>query len=317
MKLLTLFEEFESYRKSNSFEGQPKNLYDSMNYIMQLGGKRVRPLLCLASYLSRKGTAINSDILQFALGVETFHNFSLVHDDIMDNAYFRRGQATVHQKWDTNLAILSGDNLLIKSVQLIAIPSPHLQTILSLFLDMAKEVCEGQQMDMNFPTQHNVTEEEYLKMIKLKTAVLLGFAAQGAALLAGVGTHDATLFYKLAIETGLAFQLKDDYLDTFGKEELIGKKVGGDILEEKNTWLWIKARTANPQFLTAAQAQSGEEKIQYVQQIYTQHKLDAELTEKINWHYEQAEFYLQQLEMNGYDMSYMRDLIAMLENRIH
>jgi geranylgeranyl diphosphate synthase, type II len=231
----------ENYILSNPFLGKPENLYNSMNYIMQLGGKRMRPQLLLLAYLAKE-SSLHDDILKLALAIETFHNFSLVHDDIMDHAPIRRGKKTVHEEWDIPTAILSGDNLLIKCYELILNTSfEKKDLLLKEFTAMASLVCDGQQLDMNLPTYEDVTEQDYLKMIELKTAVLPACALKMGAIAAGFSEIDTQYFYDFGVSLGLAFQLQDDYLDTFGAAELIGKQEGGDILENKKTILYIHA----------------------------------------------------------------------------
>jgi geranylgeranyl diphosphate synthase type II len=229
----------ENYILSNPFLGKPENLYNSMNYIMQLGGKRMRPQLLLLAYLAKE-SSLNDDVFKLALAIETFHNFSLVHDDIMDNAPIRRGKKTVHEEWDIPTAILSGDNLLIKCYDLILGTNLNQKDILlKEFTKMASLVCDGQQMDMNMPVKEMVTQEEYLRMIELKTAVLPACALKMGAIAAGFSDKESQDFYDFGVSLGLAFQLQDDYLDAFGSSELIGKQEGGDILENKKTILYI------------------------------------------------------------------------------
>lgn len=234
-------EEIENYILSNPFSGKPENLYNAMNYIMQLGGKRVRPQLMLLSYFAIKNE-INKEAYNIALALETFHNFSLVHDDIMDNAPLRRGKKTVHEEWDIPTAILVGDNLLIKCYDLIL--RTNFQNKIELmkeFTKMASLVCDGQQLDMNMPFKEFVTENEYLKMIELKTAVLPACALKMGAMAAGANDIQCEDFYNFGLNLGMAFQLQDDYLDVYGTENQIGKQVGGDILENKKTVLFIHA----------------------------------------------------------------------------
>ncbi len=232
---------FEQYLISHPFLGKPENLYNSMNYIMQLGGKRVRPKLLLLAYQCVAGK-ISDDVNQLALAIETFHNFSLVHDDIMDNAPLRRGKKTVHEEWNESTAILAGDNLLIHCYSMILKTGlPNKEVLLREFSDMAIQVCEGQQMDMNLPTREFISEEEYLRMIRLKTAVLPATALKMGALAAEAQEEKAAHFYDFGLNLGMAFQLQDDYLDAFGTEPETGKREGGDILENKRTILFLHA----------------------------------------------------------------------------
>ncbi|MEO8932925.1 MAG: polyprenyl synthetase family protein [Xanthomarina sp.] len=233
-------EAFTSYLNDFTKKRQPESLYNPINYILQLGGKRLRPVLTLMSAEIFNGsykTALNA-----ALSIEMFHNFSLVHDDIMDDAPLRRGQETVHEKWDLNTGILSGDAMLILAYQLFeAYDAITFQALAKLFSKTALEVCEGQQFDVDFETRDDVTVPEYLKMIEYKTAVLVGAAMKMGAIVANASEEDQNIIYEFGRNLGIAFQLQDDYLDVFGDPETFGKQVGGDIIENKKTYLYIKA----------------------------------------------------------------------------
>ncbi len=225
---------------STMFDQEPFQLYQPIVYTLDLGGKRLRPVLVLMS-CDIFGGEIETAVYP-AMGVEIFHNFTLLHDDIMDNAPLRRGNATVHQKWDTNTAILSGDTMFVIAYEHVAKTDPLLlPQVLNLFNDTARKVCEGQQFDMNFETQPNVTIPDYMTMIRLKTAVLIACSLKLGAVLAHAGEADAEKIYDLGIELGLAFQLQDDYLDAFGETSKFGKAIGGDIATNKKTFLFIKA----------------------------------------------------------------------------
>lgn len=244
------------------FKGEPQELYDPMDYLMGLGGKRLRPALCLAGCELFGGAA--SEALSPALGIEVFHNFSLVHDDIMDQADLRRGKATVHKKWNTNIAILAGDAMLVRAYQLMAEVKPALlPEILATFSQTALEVCEGQQRDMNFELREMVSGAEYLEMIQGKTAVLLGAAIKIGALIGGAQPDSAQALYDFGIYAGLAFQVQDDLLDAYGDPDKFGKTVGGDILQDKKTWLMIHAAEEDAEGLKSLQAKglSGAEKV--------------------------------------------------------
>lgn len=220
---------------------QPENLYDPIKYMLQIGGKRIRPLLTLMSADLFAIQDIEAAI-PAALAIELFHNFSLVHDDIMDNAPLRRGQPTVHQRWDNNIAILSGDNLLILAYkQLAQCRASKLPLLLETFNIMASEVCEGQQLDMDFEKTLTVGIDEYINMIRLKTSVLLGTALKMGAILSDANETDAQLVYEFGVNVGLAFQLQDDILDVYGDPQHFGKQKGGDILANKKTYLLVKA----------------------------------------------------------------------------
>ncbi|MBA4299684.1 MAG: isoprenyl synthetase [Cyclobacterium sp.] len=235
-----LLTKLEHHITSHSFGESPRELYEPISYIMSLGGKRIRPLLSLLAYgLYGKNP---EEILSQAAAVEVFHNFSLMHDDIMDQAPLRRGKATVHEKWNANIAILSGDVMLVRAYDLLLGTDPKLlPEVIRLFNKTAAEVCEGQQFDMNFEAYETVHEEEYLNMIRLKTAVLLGFALQLGAILAGAEKGDADKLYEFGVDIGIGFQLKDDLLDVFADQAKFGKQVGGDIISNKKTFLLIKA----------------------------------------------------------------------------
>lgn len=223
-----------------AYTQQPEELYQPIEYIMQLGGKRLRPVLTLMANDMFGGDAQKA--LKAALSIEMFHNFTLVHDDIMDNADIRRGQPTVHVKWNQTIAILSGDLMMIKATDLLCETETNdLRKLIQVFNKTAAEVCEGQQWDMNFETQSNVSEQDYLNMITLKTAVLLGCALKIGALVGGANDADAQHLYEFGKNIGVAFQLQDDILDSFGEGDKVGKKIGGDIAANKKTILLIEA----------------------------------------------------------------------------
>lgn len=230
----------ESQIKKQQFGSQPKSLYEPIRYIMSLGGKRLRPTLTLLSYSLYK-TDIEK-IVPYASAVEAFHNFTLMHDDIMDKAPLRRGKPTVHEKWNTSTAILSGDVMLVKVYDmLLPLEGNLLKETLRIFNQCAAEVCEGQQWDMEFESKSKVTEAQYIEMIRLKTAVLLGFSLEFGALLAGASESDRKALRDFGVNIGIAFQLKDDLLDVYADQKKFGKQVGGDIISNKKTFLLIKA----------------------------------------------------------------------------
>ncbi|GGH44920.1 isoprenyl synthetase [Mangrovimonas yunxiaonensis] len=233
-------EAFGTFLKTFVKRREPETLYDPVNYILNLGGKRLRPVLTLMT-----AELFNCDYTQAlnaALSIEVFHNFSLVHDDIMDDAPLRRGKETVHEKWDINTGILSGDAMLILAYQLFEnYDANTFQALAKLFSKTALEVCEGQQYDIDFETRDVVGIDEYLKMIEYKTAVLVGAAMQMGAIVSKASTDDQIAIYEFGKNLGIAFQLQDDYLDAFGNPETFGKQVGGDIIENKKTYLYIKA----------------------------------------------------------------------------
>lgn len=223
-----------------TFDQPPRSLFDPITYILSLGGKRIRPALALMACDLFGGK--NEDVLQPALGLEVFHNFTLLHDDLMDEADRRRDKPTVHKLWNPNVAILSGDAMLICAYQLVA--KANDKAILELFSRTALEICAGQQYDMEFESRSDVTEEEYLEMIRLKTAVLLACALKVGAMIGGASTADADALYDYGIHIGLAFQLQDDLLDVYGDPKTFGKNIGGDILCNKKTFLLISALSA-------------------------------------------------------------------------
>lgn len=240
MSPATFVDAIQNQLQRTQYGQHPPELYDPIHYIMSLGGKRMRPLLTLmAAYLF---TDDWQKAIQPALGVEVFHNFSLMHDDIMDQAPLRRGQPTVHEKWNHNIAILSGDVMLVNAYDLLlTIDSDKLKPALTRFSRTAAEVCEGQQLDMNFETRWDVTEAEYIEMIRLKTSVLLGYALELGGLIAGADGETTRHLYEGGVNIGIGFQLKDDLLDVYGDPAKFGKQVGGDILANKKTFLLIEA----------------------------------------------------------------------------
>ncbi len=264
------------YLTSVSFEKEPVNLYKPVQYILSLGGKRIRPVLTLMA-----ADIFGADCkkaLPAAIAVEMFHNFSLVHDDIMDDAPLRRGQETVHEKWNVNTGILSGDAMLILAYQYFEDYEPLIfRALAKLFSETALQVCEGQQWDVDFESHDAVTIPQYLKMIEYKTAVLLGAAMKMGAIVAQTSQENCSHIYDFGLNLGIAFQLQDDYLDVFGDPETFGKQTGGDIIENKKTYLFIKAlefATAGQKeqlkTLYASQSDNNNEKIAEVTQIFEQ-----------------------------------------------
>ena len=267
-------EQFLLYLESQNFDKKPRNLYQPIDYILQLGGKRLRPVLTLM-------TADIFDVdyklaLPAAMAVEVFHNFSLVHDDIMDDAPLRRGNVTVHEKWNINTGILSGDAMLILAYQYFENYQPKtFRKLAKLFSKTALEVCEGQQYDVDFETRTDVTIPEYLKMIEYKTAVLVAAAMKMGAIIAQTSKENSRLIYDFGLNLGLAFQLQDDFLDAFGDPKTFGKQVGGDIIENKKTYLYLKAiEFSKPKVrkellhLFSIQPQDNLDKINSVKEIF-------------------------------------------------
>ena len=235
-----ILEKVEHEISQLSFEYPPKSLYDPIEYILSLGGKRIRPALALMACNLYKENIDN--VINPALGVEVFHNFTLLHDDLMDKADKRRNKPTVHKVWNDNTAILSGDAMLIAAYQLIGKTEPdYLKEVFDLFTETALEICGGQQYDMEFESRRDVTEEEYIEMIRLKTSVLLAASLKIGAILADAPETDMQELYNFGIQIGLAFQLQDDYLDVYGDTSVFGKNLGGDILCNKKTYMLINA----------------------------------------------------------------------------
>ncbi|HET9053656.1 MAG TPA: polyprenyl synthetase family protein, partial [Cyclobacteriaceae bacterium] len=248
---------------------QPASLYEPIRYILALGGKRLRPLLTLLAYSLYKNDVKN--MVPYAAAVEVFHNFTLMHDDIMDNAPLRRGHVTVHEKWNVNTAILSGDVMQVKVYDmLLPLPAEKLKTVITFFNQCATEVCEGQQWDMEFETMNTVTEAQYIGMIRQKTAVLLGFSLELGAILADASLEDRKALREFGVNIGIGFQLKDDLLDAYADPKKFGKQTGGDIIANKKTYLLIKAlekaKGATKQLL---QAQLSATKFNKVKKVNT------------------------------------------------
>ncbi len=274
-----LFSFFEKHLDELQFSHQPTELYGPIAYTLNLGGKRIRPVLTLMSCEMFGGDA--TDALPQAVAIELFHNFTLIHDDIMDDAPLRRGKRTVFKKWNPNIAILSGDTLFALAYQFAQQADRRLlPEILSVFNQTAIEVCEGQQYDLNYERMNNVSVDGYLKMIRLKTAVLFGASLKIGALIGGASEEHAENLYEFGLNIGMGFQLKDDLLDTFGDEHVFGKKTGGDILTNKKTFLYLSAlERANDEqkeklhHLYNTHDEDEEIKIRYVIDIFTQLKV--------------------------------------------
>lgn len=233
-------EEFLEHLEQKVGVKEPKNLYEPIKYILGLGGKKIRPILTLLAADTFGGDYKKA--LDAALAVEVFHNFTLIHDDIMDDAPLRRGHVTVHEKWDTNIGILSGDAMLIQAYQYLEGYDSHtFKRLIKLLSKTALEVCEGQQMDVDFEDRNDVSINEYITMITFKTSVLIAAALRMGAIVANVDDIEADKIYKFGLNLGLAFQLQDDYLDVFGNPETFGKQIGGDIIENKKTFLYLTA----------------------------------------------------------------------------
>lgn len=274
---------------------EPTGLYQPIDYVLSLGGKRIRPVLTLLA--CKLFSDDEKQALSTALAVEVFHNFTLLHDDVMDRADTRRGKPTVHKKWNDNTAILSGDAMLIKAYQLLQqAPADKLPVLLDLFSKTAIEVCEGQQYDVDFENDLAVQLPQYIEMIRLKTAVLLAAALKMGAIIGGASLQDANALYDYGINLGLAFQLRDDYLDSFGDPAVFGKKIGGDICCNKKTFLMITAlQTASEeqrkellQWIGCTDATCHEQKIKAVLNIYQDLQIDIRCEEAIRAYFEKS-----------------------------
>ena len=236
----TILDKINAYLERIPEGRTPQSLYQPIQYVLSIGGKRIRPTLMLLAYNLFKDDP--EQILAPACGLETYHNYTLLHDDLMDNADLRRGKPTVHKRWDANTAILSGDSMLVLAyLYIMQCESEKLQEVMAIFTQTALEIGEGQQYDMDFEHRNDVTEEEYIEMIRLKTSVLLACAMKMGAILAGASDADANNLYKFGEQIGLAFQLQDDFLDVYGDSEIFGKSIGGDIVSNKKTYMLINA----------------------------------------------------------------------------
>lgn len=308
--------------EKQQFTGTPQNLYDPLNYILTLGGKRMRPVLTLMGCELFGGT-IDAAANQ-ALGVEVFHNFTLMHDDIMDVAPIRRGKPTVHVKWNEPTAILSGDLMLIKAINLVRnCPAQYQNALLNVFNQTAIEVCEGQQMDMDFETRPQVHEDEYIEMIRLKTAVLLGCSLQMGAIVAGATPVQQKHIYNFGQMVGIGFQLMDDILDVFGEQDKVGKQVGGDIISNKKTYLLIKAlelaqdenKTQLNHWLKADDFMPAQ-KVEAVMGIYNQLGIKEIATSKSESFFTQAYNLLQTIDIPQENKQYLHDFCEWIRTRV-
>ena len=297
MKQLTsdeILQKVNDFLSSLPYDRKPASLYEPVQYVLAIGGKRIRPVLALLGYnLWREHP---EDILMPAIGLETYHNYTLLHDDLMDNADMRRGQMTVHKKWDANKAILSGDSMLVLAYQRVSqVPAQKLQQVLDLFTITALEIGEGQEYDMSFETRNDVTEDEYIEMIRLKTSVLLACALKMGAILADAPQADADRLYRLGEQIGLAFQLQDDLLDVYGDPKVFGKAIGGDITCNKKTYMLINAfnRANNKQRAELSRWINAKEfdrakKVAAVTNLYDEIGIRQLCEQKINYYFDLA-----------------------------
>jgi geranylgeranyl diphosphate synthase type II len=321
LDILHYQKEFLSYLESKDWIHEPKNLYEPIDYILKLGGKRIRPVL----------TLIASDIfsddfkkaLPAALAIEVFHNFTLIHDDIMDAAPLRRGKATVHEKWDTNTGILSGDAMLILAYQYFENYEPIVfQKLAKLFSKTALEVCDGQQLDVDFETRNDVTIPEYIHMIRLKTSVLVAAALKMGAIVAETNDDNANLIYDFGLNLGLAFQLQDDYLDTFGNSETFGKQIGGDIIENKKTYLYLKALEVSNKddkgklkYLYKKKLKENTVKIADIRRIFQLNEIPLLIKQEIENYTKKAFDTLAKMDIKDTDKQRLKDFGLWLMNR--
>lgn len=280
------------------YDRKPQSLYEPIKYVLSMGGKRIRPVLMLLAYNLFKDDP--ESILMPACALETYHNYTLLHDDLMDNADLRRGHQTVHRRWDANTAILSGDSMLVLAYQRMAqCSADKVQEVLNLFTETALEIGEGQQYDMDFEHRNDVREEEYIEMIRLKTSVLLACATKIGAILADASAHDADNIYRFGEQMGLAFQLQDDFLDVYGDTKVFGKAIGGDIVSNKKTYMLINAfnradaaQRAELERWIEATDFDAKEKIAAVTRIYNEIGIDRLAMEKIKFYFNESKKYL-------------------------
>lgn len=286
------------------YDRRPASLYEPIRYVLSMGGKRIRPVLMLLSYNLFKDDP--ETILMPACALETYHNYTLLHDDLMDNADLRRGHETVHKKWNANTAILSGDSMLVLAYQRMQqCSSDKMAEVLALFTETALEIGEGQEYDMAFEHRDDVSEEEYIEMIRLKTSVLLACALKIGAILAGASKEDADNLYRFGEQIGLAFQLQDDFLDVYGDTRVFGKAIGGDITSNKKTFMLINALNhANEEQRRQLESWIGatkfdrDEKVAAVTRLYNEIGIDRMAQDKIAYYFEQSRKYLQAVSVD-------------------
>ena len=286
------------------YDRQPASLYDPIRYVLSIGGKRVRPVLTLLTYNLYKDDPLS--IMSQAIGLETYHNFTLLHDDLMDNADMRRGHETVHKKWDANRAILSGDTMLLQAFERVEECDPaKLPDVFKVFIQTTLEIGEGQQLDVEFETRNDVTEDEYIEMIRLKTSVLLACACKVGAIMAGASADDTANLYKFGEKLGLAFQLQDDLLDVYGDPAVFGKNIGGDITSNKKTYMLInaynRATPAQREELTKwvnAKEFDRNEKVAAVTNLYNEIGIRKLCEQKIEQYYQESLVYLAKVNVS-------------------
>ena len=303
------------------YDRKPGSLYAPIQYVLSLGGKRIRPVLMLMAYNLYKEDP--QQVLSQAIGLETYHNFTLLHDDLMDQADMRRGHETVHRKWNANQAILSGDTMILQAFQHVTdCPPEVLKGVMQLFIQTSLEIDEGQQYDVEFETRDDVTEDEYIEMIRLKTSVFLACALKMGALLAGASEADQTALYNLGEKIGLAFQLQDDLLDVYGDPKVFGKNIGGDITSNKKTYMLINAlNLANPiqrkslERWIEAERFDRNEKVAAVTALYNAIGIRQLCENRINHYFEQGRHYLEQLSVADDRKVILRQYLAQMMKR--
>lgn len=313
--------EINAILENHPYNRQPESLYNPVRYVLEQGGKRIRPILMMLAYELYKDHP--EDIILPAVGLETYHNYTLLHDDLMDNADMRRGNQTVHKKWDANTAILSGDSMLVLAYRCMQQVSDNkLRPVLETFTETALQVGEGQQYDMDFEKRNDVSEEEYIEMIRLKTSVLLACALKMGALLADAPKDDTDNLYKFGEQMGLAFQLQDDYLDVYGDPKVFGKAVGGDITSNKKTYMLINAfNRANAHQReelirwTTAKEFDKQEKISAVTQLYNEMNIGRLAQEKIACFFEQSRGYLDAVQVPEEQKAQLREFAGRMMKR--
>ncbi|MBR6590818.1 MAG: polyprenyl synthetase family protein [Bacteroidaceae bacterium] len=316
-----LLEKVQAYIAGLAYSRPPVGLYEPVTYTLALGGKRIRPLLMLMAYNIYKEEV--DSILSSATAIETYHNYTLLHDDLMDKADLRRGNLTVHKKWDENTAILSGDTMLVLAYKMMTqCDERYLKEVMDIFNETALEIGEGQQYDMEFETRMDVTEAEYLEMIRLKTSVLLAASMKIGAVLAGASAEDASNLYAFGLQLGLAFQLQDDYLDVYGDPAVFGKKIGGDILCNKKTYMLINAlqradegQRAELNRWLEAEEYDPQEKIQAVTAIYDAIGIKELCHAKIESYFHAASQCLANVQVDDTRKEVLREFAASLMKR--
>ncbi len=308
------------YLDQMPYDRKPQSLYEPIKYVLSIGGKRIRPTLMLLAYNLFKNDP--ESILMPACALETYHNYTLLHDDLMDNAELRRGKATVHKKWNANTAILSGDSMLVLAYQRMAqCRHDKLKEVLDLFTETALEIGEGQQYDMDFEHRNDVSEDEYIEMIRLKTSVLLACAMKIGAILADAPAADAERLYHFGEQVGLAFQLQDDYLDVYGDTKIFGKAIGGDIVSNKKTYMLINAynraddrQRAELEHWVKLEEFNPSEKIAAITRLYNEIGIDKLAKEKIEQHFRASKKILDEVAI---DAQRKAELTAYVDNMMH